>query len=298
MLAVVLLTGCDRAEDRTARLDHVVTASCPKGPEPDLSLPRQTLPDDFVPIQVIRCRWDFRYLPSKGRWEIVIKEHADGPASELMTELRRPSERSIFGRRVICTDELIVADYFVVVDSSGRAVLPDVPRGVCGKPFPSTLDALRGLPYQVDEQIPVRRVESDKAFRTGCGDDYPDLLSRFGQPGVTTRTWDPPLKGLRVCVFRTAKKISNTRDTVKPSDVVDGRFEFSRILKGDSLRTLLTALDTAPASDCSGDHTRFAVLNPGHYGQAYVELDGCRNLLRPDGTLGRLTPDAVALLTD
>ncbi|SNS04019.1 hypothetical protein SAMN05216276_100325 [Streptosporangium subroseum] len=286
MLAVVVLAGCAHREDRIARLDHVVGASCPRGPEPNLSLSRQTLPDDFVPVQVIRCRWEYRYLPGKGRWEVVVEEHADGPAGELMTELRRPSERSMFG--VNCLDILIVADYFVVVDSSGRVVLPDLPTGVCGGPFSSALDVLRGLPYQVDEQIPVRRVESDKAFRTGCGDEYPDLLSR-GRPGATTQTWNPPPKGLRVCIFRTDGKTSDTDE---------GKFESVRILKGSSLRTLLTALDTAPASDCPSDHTRFAVLNPGHYKQAYVELDGCRNLLRPDGTLGRLTPDAVALLTD
>jgi hypothetical protein len=293
MLAVMVLAGCDRAEDKTARLDHVVGASCPKGPQPNLSLPRQTLPDDFVPVQVIRCHWDSRYLPGKGRWAVVIEEHADGPANELMTELRRPSERSMFGQNCLLIE--ILADYFVVVDSAGRAVLPDLPTTVCGNPFRSALDAIRRLPYQVDEQIPIRRVESEKAFRAGCGDKYTDMILTFSrlragptQPQQARPMWNPAPKGLRVCVYRTLDKTS---------DMVGGRFESMRILKGRSLRTLLTALDSAPATDCPSDHTRFAVLSTGSR-EAYVELDGCLNLMRPDGTFGRLTPDVAALLAD
>ncbi|WP_433352778.1 hypothetical protein ACQP25_06065 [Microtetraspora malaysiensis] len=254
-------------------------------------MPRQPLPDGFVPVQVIRCRWEFRYLPGKGSWEVVIQEHADGPATELMTELRRPSERSLFGQ--YCTLEGIFIDYVVVVDSSGKAVLPDVPTGVCGEPFPSALAAIRSLPYHVDEQIPVRRVESEKAFRAGCGNEFPDILRRRGQPGAAHQIWNPPPQGLRVCVYRITKK---TPSTVAPRGMAMGKLESSRILKGSKLRTLLNALDAAPASDCPSNHTRFAVLTPG-FREAYVELDGCHNLLRPDRTLGRLTPDAVALLT-
>ncbi|MDP9863349.1 MULTISPECIES: hypothetical protein [Streptosporangium] len=292
MIAVMVLTGCDLAEDRTTRLDHVAGASCPKGPEPDRSLPRQTLPDDFVPVQVIRCRWESRYLPGKGRWAVVIEEHADGPAAdELTAELRRPSERSIFGQD--CTMELILVDYFVVVDASGRAVLPDLPTTVCRKPFRSALDAIRRLPYRVEKAISVRRIESEKAFRAGCGDKYMDVIltvSRLRteppQPRQARQMWNPAPKGLRVCVYRTVDKARGT---------IEGRFESMRILKGRSLRTLLTALDSAPATDCPSDHTRFAVLDTG-FREAYAELDGCRNLVRPDGSFGRLTPDAVALL--
>lgn len=292
MLTVVVLTGCDSSEGRTKQLDHVVTASCPRMSGPDLlSMPRQALPDSFVPVQVIRCRWDSRYLPGKGLWEIVIEEHADGPADELMTELRRPSERSIFGQN--CLQVGILVDYFVVVDSSGRAVLPELPTTVCGGPFRSALDAIRRLPYRVDKQIPIRRVESEKAFRAGCGDKYTDVIltisrMRAWPPQQARQMWNPAPKGLRVCVYRTVDK---TRGTV------EGRFESTRILKGRSLRTLLTVLDSAPATNCPSDHTRFAVLNTGSR-EAYAELDGCHNLVRPDWTLGRLTPDAVALLAD
>ena len=112
--------------------------------------------------------------------------------------------------------------------------------------------------------------------------------------GRSTQTWHPPPKGLRVCVFRT---MSKTSDKPSPMYLPMGKFEASHILKGSRLRALLAALDSAPASDCPNRHTRFAVLDTGS-SEAYVELDGCRNLLRPGGTLGRLTPDVVALLTD
>ncbi|MFF3672293.1 hypothetical protein [Microtetraspora malaysiensis] len=261
-------------------------------PNPDLSTPRQSLPDDFIPVQVIRCRWEPRYLPGEGRWEVVIQEHADGPATELMTELRRPSERSLFGQD--CLDVGILVDYFVVVDSSGRAVLPDVPNGVCGEPLPSALAAIRSLPYHVDKQLPIRRVESEKAFRAGCSDKYPDILRRRERPEVVaSRIWNPPPEGLRVCVYRITKK---TPSTVGPRGMAMGKLESSRILKGSKLRTLLNALDAAPATDCPSNHTRFAVLTPGFW-EAHVALDGCHNLRRPDRTLGRLTPDAAALLT-
>ncbi len=261
-------------------------------PDPYLpASPRQQLPDGFIPAQVIRCRWEPRYLPGKGSWEVVIQEHADGPATELMTELRRPSERSLFGRD--CLDIRIKVDYLVVVDSSGRAVLPDVPNGVCGEPFPSAMAAIRSLPYQVDKQVPVRRIESEKSFRAGCGGEFPDILRRRRQPGAAHQNWNPPPQGLRVCVYRITKKTPGTAQTW---NMVRGRLESSHILRGSRLRALLDALDTAPPSDCPSDHTRFAVLTPGSW-EAYVALDGCHNLRRSDGTLGRLAPDAVALLT-
>ncbi|MFF4624547.1 hypothetical protein [Nonomuraea jabiensis] len=289
ILVALVLTERDSVEDRTPRPDHAVTASCPKTFSPDLAFtPRQRLPFDFVAVKVIRCRWEARYLPGKGRWTVVIQEHADGPLDALMTELRRRSEHSILP--VTCTMEAILVDYFVLVDPSGKAVLPAPPTGVCGKPFPSALDAVRRLPYRVDELTPIKKVESEKAFRAGCQEQYPDVLKRYVRlDGVRTRMWNPPPEGLRVCVFRSPEKTSDILPTA--------RLESSRILQGGGLRTLLSALDTAPAGDCSSDHTRFAVLDPG-FDAVHVQLDGCRSLLRPDGTLSRLTPEVVGLLTD
>jgi hypothetical protein len=185
------------------------------------------------------------------------------------------------------------------VDPSGRAVLPKTPTGICGKPFPSALDALRRLPYQVDEQIPIQNLESERSFRAGCPDQYADVLQHFGRLNVAPQTsnhpqtWNPPPEGLRVCVFRIENK---SADRLNPMDLPIGRLESSRILKGTSLSALLTTLETAPASDCHGRHTRFAILNPG-FREAYVELDGCHDLLRPGETLSRLTSNAVGLLT-
>jgi hypothetical protein len=57
-------------------------------------------------------------------------------------------------------------------------------------------------------------------------------------------------------------------------------------------------LNSAPATDCPSDHTRFAIPEIPDPGQACVELKGCHNLVRPDGTLGRLSPEVMALLTE
>ncbi|MBN6055607.1 hypothetical protein JYK22_26990, partial [Nonomuraea sp. RK-328] len=292
LLTVLVVIERDGAEDETPRPDHVVTASCPKMSAPDLTrMPRQRLPFDFVAAQVIRCRWEPRYLPGKGVWEVVIQEHADGAVDELMTELRRPSEESLFPP--MCTFEAILVDYFVLVDASGRAVLPRPPTGVCGKPFPSALEALHRLPYRVDGQVPIRRIESEKSYRAGCGDEHPDVLRRVVQGASVRRPWNPPPEGLRVCVFRTSGK---TAHRPGPFDLPTGRLESSRILTGGGLRTVLAALDAAPPSDCRGRHTRFAVMAVGP-SAAYAELDGCHNVLRPDGALGRLSPEVVKVLT-
>ncbi|GAA0356884.1 hypothetical protein GCM10009530_02590 [Microbispora corallina] len=305
VLAVMILIRSDNRMDEAPRLDRVVTASCPERSSPDLlSMPRQALPYGFVPIEVIRCRWIPQYLPGKGRWEVVNEEHANGPATELMTELRRPPERAQaspllrlrwFFEGIRCPDIGYTFDYFVVVDSSGRAVLPDVPTSVCGKPFPSALDALDHLPYRLTKQLPVRRIESEKEFRAGCGHETRDLFLSFFKPesplarrASARPLWNPAPQGLRVCVYRTSHK---------PTGINEATLESMRILKGSNLNTLLTALDNSPATDCPSHHTRFAVLDTGHR-PAYAELDGCHNLMRPDETFGRLTPDAVALLTD
>ncbi|MER7503639.1 hypothetical protein AB0L05_15515 [Nonomuraea pusilla] len=296
VLVVVVLGGGDGVARWTSEPGWAVTASCPRMSGAGWAAsPRRPLPEEFVVAYVVRCRPGTRYLPGRGLWEAVIQERADGPAHDLVAALRRPSERPLFPPACLLVG--FFADYFVVVDSSGRVVLPLVPTGLCGGPYWPVLEALRRLTFRVEGVQPVRLVESEEDFRAGCTMRHVDALRLARSSDLTpwgrraVPVWDPPPDGLRVCVYQAARE---TRGRSAGSRLPTGRLRSSYVLTGDRLRALLAALDGTRPGRCPRGHARFAVLDPGG-AEAYVGLGECPVVLRPEKALARRLPSAEAL---
>ena len=248
------------------------------------------IPEGFATAWVLRCRGEVRPRPGEGKWLVALSERADTPATELVAELRKPSDPRT---TEACTLELVTRPYFVLVDANGRTVLPDVPTDGCAKPRREALAELEKLNFRTIAERPVKQMEGPKTTETGCADTWKDELAIMGRTAVEQPV--PPMSmpsgPIKVCVY----------DRVNGGDVPSGKLSKGRTVSGDEAAALTGALrKLGPAKVCSAEHTRFAVLisdlpvNDGSWASA--ELDGCRRMLLPTYVGLQLDDQAVALL--
>jgi hypothetical protein len=258
-------------------------------------LPAQTeqpLPAGFRTEWVLRCGGEIRAMPGQGRWWFRVEERADTDAAALLAALRRPDEAASLG--TACTDVAYGVPYFALVDVSGVAVRPRMPRDRCGQPQRQTLAALRALPFHETRATRLYQEQSQKSIDTGCGQMWTDALAgdtlAHTRPAASHRIWAKTPDAVRICLWRSAAP-------GQPQLLSAGT------VTGPELAALLARLDHLPAAtaSCAPRHQRFAVLEylrRGWYDDpVYAELDGCRTVLRPDHTLGLLDPATAQLVT-
>jgi hypothetical protein len=258
--------------------------TCPS-PEKVLdSPPRGGIPEDFATAAVVRCRQDVQEFPGEGTWTVMITERADTPASDLIAELRQPSDTPSGDP---CPAIAVFAPYFLLVDGAGRALLPAVPTDACGLPRQEVQKALDALSYTEVSRARVGQSQSQRSAETGCPDAYKDMITiTEGTPAPARDLWPPDVATVGVCVYAVA-------------DSVSGRLETGLVLRGPLATALGEALNEAgEAAPCTSPHTRFAVLTPSpQAAETFLELDGCRRVLRPDNTLGQVDQQTIGLLT-
>ncbi|HEY6749482.1 MAG TPA: hypothetical protein VI357_27660 [Mycobacteriales bacterium] len=230
-------------------------------------------------------------MSGQGRWWFRIEERADTDAVELVAALRRPDAHR--PPETVCPGVLILPPYFALVDASGTAVRPRVPRDICGQPQRQALAALQTLPFRETAATRLYQEQSQESIDTGCGQMWTDAFAgdtlAHTRPAAARRIWSKTPDAVRICVWRSARP-------GMPQLVS------ARTVSGGDLGALLARLDRLPAARACGQvHQRFVVLEylrRGWYDDAvYAGLDGCRLVLRPDHTLGQLDPDTAELIT-
>jgi hypothetical protein len=247
---------------------------------------RAPIPEGFATAWVVRCRDEIRDVPGKGKWTVSVVERADTPATELVAELRKPSDPRSDGA---CTMELRVPPYFLLVDSAGRVILPAVPDDSCGQPRVEATKPLERLDFRVVSETPRTQVQSQRSVDSDCPDMYKDMIAiteDTARPAPATAAWTTAVEALRLCVYRAE------------ADLV-GRLATTSVIGPAPARHVVELLGKAgPAAPCASPHTRFATLAPaGTTSSVMVELDGCHRLLRQDGTLGQLDAATVTAIT-
>jgi hypothetical protein len=214
----------------------------------------------------------------------------------LVAALRLPDE-PLSGD--VCTTELYLPPFFVLLDAQGRWVRPGVPSDACGKVRREVRDALQGLRLTTVSSRPIKEIESSEAAAAGCSQQWADMVWVTGgwgaadEAAVVPPGFDGPVR-IRLCVYRVP---AEQQRTGKPAgDFVSGRY-LSDEQWADTRREIEAAAPTGP---CTTPANRFAVLHLAA-GQIYAELDGCRRLLaRTAGgreTLRQASPALLALLT-
>lgn len=285
MLAAVAVSGCARGSHPISP-PPVETAStvCPE--QTDLSNVGQQrlLPRDFPVAWVLRCTVQVLPDPGGAKWQTLITERADTPATTLLAELRKASDPPT---NAACDLRAVFVPYFALVTSAGTAVRVDLPRDSCGKPRAAALDALSALPFRATASKMLKQLTSSLAAKSGCPQSWKDEFD-LGRTAKAGRTGWPAAATIQVCAYRVA---------TPAGPIPVGDLTAARTLTGSAARTLVTALNHAPAATtCTVWNSRFAVLRSDSGQPAVVELDGCHRLLRPDDSLGQLTPAITATL--
>lgn len=212
-------------------------------------------------------------------------------ATELAAALRRPDSSHPPG--TACPGIGVRLPYFALIDASGTAVRPRVPRDGCDQPQREVLAALQELSFREAAATRLNQEQSQESIDTGCGQMWTDALAgdtlAHTRPAASRRIWPKTPDAVRICRWRSAGR--------GMPELVSGR-----TVSGPQLAALLTRLDRLPAAaSCGPRHQRFAVLEylrrGWHDDAVYAELDGCRLVLRPDHTLGQLDPGTAQLIT-
>jgi hypothetical protein len=275
--------------------------SCPAPASPDLGESGNeaaTLPlleDGFHPVAAVLCRT----LPVRrpdGSTLLVATESRASDVTALVAALRLPDEPLTAG---MCTADLILTPYLVLLDQPGRWVRPGVPVDECGKPRREVRAAIDGLRLTQTSSRTIRQIESAEAVAAGCEQQWADMAWAVGAgAGTPSRPAAPPAlysgpATVRVCFYGVP---AAERGTGKPAgDFVSGR----KLTAGQWAAVKREVEAAAPATPCTTPATRFALVRTDA-GETYVELDHCRRILAPTtaghDTLRQGSTALVALL--
>jgi hypothetical protein len=278
-------SGSGSTGDGPAPVSGPGSARCPIE-----SLSEGSVPAGFVTAWVLRCSQIERPVAGEGRWWFRVEERAETGIDPLLAALRRPDETMRPG--TACPDVGVGASPIALVDAAGRVIHPRLPRDGCDQPQRQVSEALAALRFRETKAVRLYQEQSQRSIDTGCGQMWTDLTADMliGKPAAARPTWKKVPEAVLVCLWQ-------PRGSGQPRLVTAGT------VAGTGLVNLLTRLDHLPAagSACTVPHHRFAVLQYVRHGwydsAAYAELDGCRRILRADGTLGELGPATAELIT-
>lgn len=262
-----------------------VAAECPedlpKTPDQQANAEGGGIPSDFRAAYVLRCTNDtVRELRGQGLWRWRVVERAEGPAQELVDQLRRPSDEPT---AAACTLEMVVPPHIVLVDAEGKALRPAFPTDVCRKPRIEARQAVERLSFTVVEETQVEQLQSQQSIDVGCDGTAKDVIALTGndvKPGPATPSWQAPFSAIGICVYDSA-----------------GKFVKGDTVRDEAAKALGAMLDAVgPAAECTTQHTMFAVLTVPSAASVHLELDGCRRLLRANNTFGQLDETTLHLV--
>jgi hypothetical protein len=251
--------------------------------------PHGRMPDGFTPVSAVMCSLEPRRSPGGGWYQVLVERRATAGVERLARELRKPSANPTPPDGTGCTLELQLIHWFTLADGAGRAVRPEVPMGVCGKPSPAAMQALSDVGWKVVREQRLRTIETDQAHRAGCSQDSKDPFAYAFEPAAAP---GPALAtrpvALHTCVYS------------KASDIADvGAFASGGTVRGSTVAQVLALLDSAPpAKPCTTRARSFLTLEPAglNNGAVSVEVGGCLRVSREDQKLAQLTPVQVAAL--
>jgi hypothetical protein len=178
------------------------------------------------------------------------------------------------------------------VDATGRAVLVRWPTGACGKPRPEIDAALTTLTWRPATRLRLKQVRSQAVMDSGCEERVKNMAAVEGPRPDSSGIASPGSSAAPPAVWACTYTIDERGDT--PT----GRYVSGGPTTVAVWRAVVLALRTAPPAPpgCTAEGRRFTVVNAAPYDSLYVELDGCRRVLLPDGGLRVATPRLLQAL--
>jgi hypothetical protein len=105
-----------------------------------------SLPVSFVPVTVERCVQGAESIPGKGLWTTATLQRSDSDLTGLISALRQPP--ATHRRGTVCPELAVVPQQVVLIDASGRKLIPRLPVSGCGLVQSQVLAALNALRWQ------------------------------------------------------------------------------------------------------------------------------------------------------
>jgi len=294
-LATVACSGPAQPGQGPAPVSHVpvtaVTRAIARLPCKATMAPSgKPLPAAFTPVAVVRCYSRARGVNGHGLWRFSVKQQANRRLNAFVAALRRPSVPTPAGTE--CLLIRYAAPPFALVDRQGRIFRPALPSTECGRPFQAAITDLEHLPWVT---VSVRRtvqLATRAELRAGCAPTFKDLIASGPSlralplsPGGPAFSPRPPR--LRICTYQRGS----------------GTFIRGGIISHKAESELLADLQAGRSSPgCRRQHTSYAVLeavSPTRRGGeiAEVEIGGCNRVVRPDNSLGSISPAGLKVIS-
>jgi hypothetical protein len=139
----------------------------------------------FQPVTVERCVTGFQVIPGKGEWETATLEKSTDNLATLVAVLLQPSTRVQPG--VFCPEFIIVPPQLLLINSTGKELIPRLPVGPCSSTNPRVLTTLASMSWQPVSVRLISKVAPGVAPPTlpgaSIGPGSPKAL-RTGAPAV------------------------------------------------------------------------------------------------------------------
>jgi hypothetical protein len=294
-LATVACSGPVQPGHGTGRASHLpataVTRAIARLPcKATTALGAKPLPATFKPVAVVRCYGFARGVNGHGLWRFNVKQQASHRLGAFIAALRRPSARRPAG--TMCTLVDYASPPFALVDRQGRVRRAALPSSECGQPFPAAITDLQRLPWVT---VSVRRtvhIATRAELRSGCNPTYGDVIASgpyFRQLPMSSGgpAFSPRPPRLRICLYQRGS----------------GAFLRGGIISQHAESELLAAIQAGRSSaSCRRRHTSYAVLeavSPTRRGGqiAEAEIAGCNRILRPDNSVGTISPAGLKIIS-
>jgi hypothetical protein len=271
----------------------VKSVSCPANPasgeeQQQVGVP---LPAGFVAQAAIRCIVTDLKVPGQGRWQFQLRQVAYNGLAQLTTALRRPSMPTPANQ--LCALPGIAVEPFSLLGRNGQLIAPRLPTEICGGPQRQALTALGALHWKTVAAHRTVQVETQQGLASGCAAAWKDMIGvladidhgRTLRPSGGGPVFGPQPASLLVCEYRDRAGQDN------PYLLGGGQ------VSGTTETSLLQGIASGRATTtCTLPRTTFAVLLPPHAPPAYVEIDGCHRVLRPDNGIAQATTAALAII--
>jgi hypothetical protein len=147
--------------------------------------PRGKLTALFEPVAVERCVTGVQAIQGKGEWETATLEKSTGNLATLVEVLLQPSARVQPG--VFCPEFATIPPQVLLISSTGKKLIPQLPLGPCGNTGARVLSTLAALSWQPVSVRLISKVSASTPPRTlpgaSIGPSLPKAL-RTGAPVV------------------------------------------------------------------------------------------------------------------
>ena len=307
-LALVLgVSGCGSVPapattTTSTTVTPATTSPCPTTADATSFFPAQdargTLPDDFVPTEVIECVVASKSFAGEGVWSVLQERRARTGIEALVAAMRLPSQPT--PAQQACDAMLVVVPWFGFFDARGHWLRVDVPRDSCGKPLGAVRTALDALTFTTIRETRLHqdltpeqaRLESE-ATALGCTTQFKDMIAIVdADPGAPRTVPGSVLGGARptaLCRFSAAADAQG----MPMLTFVSG--ERPSAGQGAALAAALEA--GGPVRPCTARHTSVVGLFTAGNDWVLVEVDGCHRVYGGSAHWRQAAPALLAALS-